>query len=98
MANLITYDKSTGQALRYLESVNTPDFPNAVKVETRPTVELKYLKVVEGKLTEYTKEEKDAVVASELLASEAVEKEFTDKIDAIKDIEGVKSYLKSERV
>jgi len=95
MANVIIYDKDTGLVKDYRESVNTPDYPDALKVETRPTTELKYLKVVDEKLVEFTQKEKDAVTASELAVKEAVEKEFTDKIDAIKDVEGVKSYLKT---
>jgi len=95
MANIIIYDKETGLVKGYRESVNTPDYPDALKVESRPKVELKYLKVVDEKLVEFTKEEKDAVIAKELKDKTDAEKAFTDKIDAIKDIEGVKTYLKT---
>jgi hypothetical protein len=98
MANIIIYEKDTGKVLSYRESVNTPDFPDALKVESRPTVDLKYLKVVDGKLTEFTKEEKDALTSLELKAVQDAEKAFTDKIDALNDLTAVKEYLKTLRI
>ena len=97
MANIIIYDLETGKVTDYRESVNTPDYPDALKVASRPETDLKFLKVVDGKLTVLSKEEQDIITASELQAKQDIEKAFTDKIDLIKDLEGVKTYLKENR-
>ena len=97
MANIIIYDKATGEVKAYRESVNTPDYPDALVVYSKPAVDLKFLKVVDGKLTELDKTEKDAITAAEVKAVADAEKAFTDKIDAITDLDGVKTYLKENR-
>jgi len=97
MANIIIYDKD-GLVTAYRESVNTPDFPDALVVKDRPRTELKFLKVIDGKLTEFTQKEKDELIARELKVIADAEKVFTDKIDALKDLNDVKNYLKTLRL
>ena len=99
MANFIIYDKTTGMAKQQMISVNTPDYlsrDDAVKIDT-VYKDLKFLKVVDGQVTTLSKIEQDAIVAAEIKAVEDAEKVITDKIDAIKDVEGVKTYLKENR-
>ena len=94
MANILIYDKD-GQVTDYRESVNTPDFPEALIVATRPTTPLKYLKVIDGVLTEIPQIEKDAITTLEAQKIADAEATRIAPIDAIKDIEGVKDYLKT---
>lgn len=96
MADFIIYDKATGEAKQLLVSVNTPDYSSradALKVETRYT-DLKFLRVVDGAVTTLSKAEQDTITSAEVKEKEDAAKAVTDKIDAIKDVEGVKNYLK----
>lgn len=80
MANVIIYDKdaSPKRVIKYLISVNTPDYSGRPDVLVNPVLpggDIKYWKVVDSSVVEMTQEEKDAIDSAEaaaLLSSQRV--------------------------
>lgn len=76
MANVVIYDTGDNHVLRYLRSVNTPDYSERNDVVINPDlsavigIALKYWKHDNGSIVEMSQAEKDALDAAEQAAFE----------------------------
>ncbi len=64
MANILIFNETTGRAVQFIKSANTPSYAQRSDVlinPVMPEVELKYVKVESGIAVEMTQVEKDAV-------------------------------------
>jgi len=93
MANVVLFNETTKQALRYLKSVSTTPYtsrPDAVvnpDVSAFANVPIKYWKVVAGVVSEMTQAQKDAVDQAEADALAAADlasiQALDDRIDNV---------------
>ena len=86
MSNVLIFDKATGKAVVYLESVNTPEYLGRDDVIINPDKALidkgiPYLKVSAGVVSEVSAEEKVAVDA--ILNKEPIENPLTVLQDTV---------------
>lgn len=89
MANVVIYDIQTNRVLRYLKSVNTPDYdtrPDVIVNPSLPDVALKFMKINNGQVVEMSQAEKDIVLYEEQVAANAVIEQNADDLTiTIKD-------------